>query len=39
MVSMAIAIISMQKRFAAHRPLMPAHDGFLLQPALIVSHT
>lgn len=39
MVSMAIAIISMQKRFAAHRSPMPAHDGFLLKPALIVSHT
>lgn len=39
MVSMAIAIISVQKRFAAPRPPVPAHDGFLLKPALIVSHT
>lgn len=39
MVSMAIAIISAQKRFAAHRPPVLAHDGFPLKPALIVSHT
>lgn len=39
MVSMAIAIISAQKRFEAQRPLMPAHDGFLLKPALILSRT